>query len=183
MSIYNEKWEWAPDSEGGTGGSGGSGGSGGDPYEVVNSIIDGTIEEFISYSVGSKTPFYNDGAEYWSNLTTYIAPFVDGALSLRSCPKLTFVDTGITSVGTRWFLDAPLKAFVLRSTKLAPLSNVNSFTDSGIANGTGYIYVPRNLVDSYKAATNWTTYANQFRALEDYTVDGTITGELDESKI
>ena len=26
-------------------------------------------------------------------------------------------------------------------------------------------------------------YANQFRALEDYTVDGTRTGALDESKI
>lgn len=39
------------------------------------------------------------------------------------------------------------------------------------------------LVDTYKADTNWSTYAAQFRALEDYTVDGTITGELDESKI
>jgi hypothetical protein len=39
------------------------------------------------------------------------------------------------------------------------------------------------LVDEYKAATNWSTYAGRIRALEDYTVDGTITGELDESKI
>jgi hypothetical protein len=31
--------------------------------------------------------------------------------------------------------------------------------------------------------TNWTTFSAQFRALEDYTVDGTTTGELDESKI
>lgn len=47
----------------------------------------------------------------------------------------------------------------------------------------GYIYVPRSLVEEYKAATNWTVYADRFRALEDYTVDGTTTGELDESKI
>ena len=47
----------------------------------------------------------------------------------------------------------------------------------------GYIYVPRALVDSYKSATNWSTFATQFRALEDYTVDGTITGALDENKI
>lgn len=39
------------------------------------------------------------------------------------------------------------------------------------------------LVDSYKAATNWSTYADQIRALEDYTVDGTTTGALDETKI
>lgn len=47
----------------------------------------------------------------------------------------------------------------------------------------GYIYVPRSLVDSYKTAENWNNYANRFRALEDYTVDGTITGELDMSKV
>ena len=52
-----------------------------------------------------------------------------------------------------------------------------------IASGAGYIYVPAALVDSYKVATNWSTYAAQFRALEDYTVDGTTMGELDPNKI
>ena len=47
----------------------------------------------------------------------------------------------------------------------------------------GYIYVPRALVDAYKTNTNWSTYASQIRALEDYTIDGTITGDLDETKI
>lgn len=55
--------------------------------------------------------------------------------------------------------------------------------------GAGYIYVPRALLSDddetkdYRRATNWAKYAAQFRALEDYTVDGTVTGELDESKI
>jgi surface protein len=47
----------------------------------------------------------------------------------------------------------------------------------------GYIYVPRSMVDTLKSATNWSTYADQIRALEDYTIDGTTTGELDESKV
>ena len=34
-----------------------------------------------------------------------------------------------------------------------------------------------------KTASIWSTYASQIRALEDYTVDGTVTGELDPSKI
>ena len=46
-----------------------------------------------------------------------------------------------------------------------------------------YIYVPSALIDSYKAATNWTTFSTQFRALENYTLDGTINGLLDPSKI
>lgn len=41
-----------------------------------------------------------------------------------------------------------------------------------------YIYVPRSLIDSYKTATNWSNYADQFRAIEDVTVDGTASGEL-----
>ena len=32
----------------------------------------------------------------------------------------------------------------------------------------GYIYVPKNLIEQYKVATNWATYADQFRAIEDY---------------
>lgn len=77
-----------------------------------------------------------------------------------------------------------LNALVLGNTDgVVALGNTNSFRDTPIAKGTGYIYVPRAFVDSYKAATNWSTYAAQFRALEDYTVDGTVTGELDETKI
>ena len=49
--------------------------------------------------------------------------------------------------------------------------------------GPTYIYVPAALLDDYKAATNWSNYAAKLRAIEDYTVDGTITGALDASKI
>ena len=54
-----------------------------------------------------------------------------------------------------------------RST-MAKLDNTNTFNSTPIASGTGYIYVPAALVDNYKAATNWSTYANQIRAIEDY---------------
>ena len=37
-----------------------------------------------------------------------------------------------------------------------------------IASGTGYIYVPSVLVNSYKSSVYWSTYADQFRAIEDY---------------
>ena len=51
-----------------------------------------------------------------------------------------------------------------------------------------YFYFPKALLSQYKTADVWKVYyglssAYQFRALEDYTVDGTVTGELDESKI
>lgn len=84
---------------------------------------------------------------------------------------------------------------ILRSETMCALSNTDAFSGCyhflGTVNKTynpdglkdGYIYVPRALIEDYKVATNWVTFADQFRALEDYTVDGTITGELDESKV
>ena len=73
---------------------------------------------------------------------------------------------------------------ILRNTeKACGLSNTSALSGTPIESGSGYIYVPAALVDSYKTASNWSTYANQFRALEDYTVDGTTTGALDDSKV
>jgi hypothetical protein len=48
------------------------------------------------------------------------------------------------------------------------MSNVNVLQLTKIANGEGYIYVPASMVDSYKSASNWSTYAAQIRAIEDY---------------
>ena len=82
---------------------------------------------------------------------------------------------------------ASLDTIIIRKTDgVSNLTSAPSTAFSSAAplvNGTGYIYVPAALVSSYEAATNWSTLAGQFRALEDYTVDGTTTGELDPSKI
>jgi hypothetical protein len=57
---------------------------------------------------------------------------------------------------------------IIRSPNVATLENTNVFNSTPIKSGTGYIYVPRSRVDSYKAASNWSTYAAQIRAIEDY---------------
>ena len=93
------------------------------------------------------------------------------------CPNITYIGPNAFSNCTNFTV------LTLRGTSLASLANVSAFNTTPIKNGTGYIYVPSALVETYKTATNWSTYANQFRALEEYTVDGTITGNLDESKI
>lgn len=78
-------------------------------------------------------------------------------------PKLTRI------VGDGTFANCnALVTLVLGANSVCALSHTSVFADSAIANGTGYIYVPKALVDSYKAATNWSTYASKFRAIEDY---------------
>ena len=57
---------------------------------------------------------------------------------------------------------------ILRSETMAVLKYTKAFEGTPIESGTGYIYVPAALIDSYKTATNWTQYADQFRAIEDY---------------
>lgn len=61
-----------------------------------------------------------------------------------------------------------LTTLVLGANTVVPLTNANAFANTAIKNGTGYIYVPRAQLEAYKAATNWSTLASQFRAIEDY---------------
>jgi hypothetical protein len=87
------------------------------------------------------------------------------------CYSLTYVDLGgVVSIPSWAFASCrELRTLILRKTgTITTLLATNTLSDTAIAKGTGYIYVPDNLVESYKTATNWVTYANQIRAIEDY---------------
>lgn len=84
-----------------------------------------------------------------------------------------------------------LKAVIIRSFGDTYVLNSNSFSYCYWLLGTthttynpngeqGYIYVPRDMITTLQSATNWSIL--QFRALEDYTKDGTTTGEFDDEK-
>lgn len=122
-----------------------------------------------------------------SKLADVVFPSVTtvGSNALQSCAGLTRADLpNATSIATKAFQYCEkLNALILRASTLVSLGSSDAINSTPIASGTGYIYVPAALIDSYKAASGWSTCATQFRALEDYTVDGTITGALDESKI
>lgn len=93
------------------------------------------------------------------------------------CERLTKADFGIAkSISTKVFMGAKaLTTLILRKTDaIVTLGNINALNSTPIASGTGYVYVPKTLADgsdgvaTYQAATNWATYANQIRAIEDY---------------
>lgn len=102
-----------------------------------------------------------------------------------NCTALTVVDVpNVTTIRNSALVECTaLEALILRSDTIVTMENSNALGNSGIANGTGFVYVPSALVAGYQAATNWSVYAAQIRALESYTVDGTTTGELDAAKI
>jgi hypothetical protein len=125
-----------------------------------------------------------------------------GSQGFYNCHVLATVDLPrVTSIATQAFDTCyQLKALILRSKVMCTLAK-NVFSANYHMTGTkesthnpeglkdGYIYVPRALLSDtdatkdYRRAKNWSTFETQFRVLEDYTVDGTITGELDPSKI
>ena len=110
------------------------------------------------------------------------------ANALRQCYALEYAELPeVQSFGGYVFeSDLALKAVVIRQVNTVPTTTTTTFHymyGSGISKGTGHVYVPSAMVARYKAATNWSVYASQIRALEDYTVDGTVTGELDKTKI
>lgn len=168
----------------------GYGQGGGDPYALFDSIMRHTIEEF-NYTAEVTWPDDNsfgylfnncDKMKKWAvpNLTWKIS----GGYMFRKCSAalLTYIDLGkTTDVHFALFYGfRPNGAsIIIRSEAVPKLSS--AFTATAFTNTK--FYVRRALVDEFKNATNWSTYADMYRALEDYTVDGTATGELDMSKI
>lgn len=91
--------------------------------------------------------------------------------SLYNCTKLKHADFGQAgSIAAQAFnACTSLTELILRKTgSICTLSNVNAINNTAIGKGTGYVYVPAALVDSYKTANNWSTFADQIRAIEDY---------------
>lgn len=99
-----------------------------------------------------------------------------GSHAFNGCTALKFTDLPSLKTMAGGVLNEciSLVALILRSETMCTLGG--TFSNDPFTAGTGYIYVPSALLDTYKAATNWSTYADQFRAIEDYTVDGTVMG-------
>lgn len=91
----------------------------------------------------------------------------------------TYFDIAATTIFSNNKLSFPnIKTLVLRASSICSLGSTNTLENSLIANGEGYIYVPDNLVNLYKTATNWSTYANQIKPLSELPSIETFIKEL-----
>ena len=185
----------------------GYGQGGGD--SIWASIVDRTVTEIDDKDGVCKDVSWS-AFHYCTSLTSVVLPAVTsvGVDAFTRCSKLSSVDlpsattilntafsycTGLSaidlpvmaSIGKNAFNGcSKLATLILRkSDSICKIDGTGVLAGTPIKSGTGYIYVPASLIERYKTATNWSTFAAQFRALEDYTVDGTITGDLDPNKI
>jgi hypothetical protein len=169
-----------------------TGGGGGNGEEEVAALLSNTMTELNNSIV---TSLRSRACQSATALVTVNLPLVTtvGTYAFYGCSSLVTVTLPkLVSVASQTFYgctklqradcgqlaNIPAQAFngctaltelILRKTgSICTLGNVNGVNNTAIGKGTGYVYVPAALVDSYKSASNWSTYASQFRAIEDY---------------
>jgi hypothetical protein len=112
-----------------------------------------------------------------SNLKRFVAPNLKGRLTgyeFYSCTKISHLDVGrITSFSPNAMVGChQTQTIIMRNTEqvvtlTGAFSNINSILRDDWTCFC-YFYVPKALLEDYKVATNWSNYANRFRAIEDY---------------
>lgn len=163
---------------------------------IIGQAIFSNCSNLTSLTVPTTVTRLNDYAfQNCSNLTnvsdlsavTYAGPYVFNntklsriempsltsnvnAYTFSNCSNLTYVDLGkCNSILNNAFQNSNnIETLVLRKTgSISTLQNISILSSTKIGAGTGYIYVPDDLVDTYKFATNWTTFAEQIKGLSE----------------
>ena len=128
--------------------------------------------DFVTVNLPNVTSMGTYAFHGCSSLVNVYLPKLNslGGYDFQNCRKVKVFDLpSVTSIGVASFYGCSgMTALILRASQVCELKNTGAFTNSSIAAGTAYIYVPAVLVDQYKVSNQWTTYAAQIRAIEDY---------------
>lgn len=156
---------------------------------LADSIVERTITEFVNHRITKiggyafarhsgllKVDIPNVerieqyGFNYCTGLTEIELPkckYIAGQ-SFNSCGKLAKVVAPMCEqIGGHALTASRLSCLVLGGDKVCALENAPAIETTPMKNGTGFIYVPDNLVEQYKTATNWSTYASQIKPLSE----------------
>lgn len=142
----------------------------------IDVLIERSITE-VNSNAKSIAPcaFYEN-----DNLVTVNVPAATsiGEHAFSKCSNLQTIDSSaVTSIGENAFYNcSSLTELILRNEIICELNALPANLP------IRRIYVPSALINLYKTEVRWQNYSKYFRALEEYTVDGTITGPLDPEK-
>jgi hypothetical protein len=156
-----------------------------------------TIGNYAFYRCSNLEPFNLTNVETIGNYAFNMFPKLKelylpnansiGLKAFEYCSNLKKVDLASSESGTMsnsaFNYCTSLTTVIIRSTTKWNITSGQPFENTPIRSGTGFVYVPRETIESYKTGSYWGNIKNQYRILEDYTVDGTITGELDWNKV
>lgn len=160
--------------------------SGGGTSNNIDALIDRSITE-ISSNVAEVSGYvfmtcYDLTSANFPNATSIGYQAFNSCISLTSinfpevrtingnafsyCSALVSVDfPKVTSILSRAFDScSKLTSVILRSTSICTMATTNAFSN---CSANLRIYVPANLVSSYKTTTNWSTYADKIYSIEE----------------
>lgn len=130
-------------------------------FRECNSLVNISFSNVIAVGDGVFDECVNLSSVSFENLQEITS------LMFRKCEALTTVNfPAVANINTQAFYSSGITSLTLSSNTVCTLESPDAFYFTPIEEGVGYIYVPSDLVDSYKAADGWSVYANQIRAIE-----------------
>lgn len=135
-------------------------------FDSAGSDANGKIFSFPNVDTVNISCFYHFGStKYKNNMLTL--PAVKQMLASSKNLYMSSVDLGpdLNMVGEMFIGGDFLRTVVLRST--TPPETKSSTIFGNMLNGY-IIYVPDDSIDAYRAATNWSAYADHFQPLSTY---------------
>ncbi len=144
----------------------------GNGVTAINSQAFASCSGLTSVVIGSSVSSIGNNAFYeCTSLTSINIPdsvSTIGSSAFYICTGLTSVaiGNGITLIDEEAFkFCTNLQSITINTTTPPTLNNVNTFGNTPIAFGTGYIYVPSASVDVYKSASIWNNFADRIQAI------------------
>ena len=130
-----------------------------------------------SLNLPKCTTVGNSGFSGCSAMTSLVLPNCEsiGESGFAGCSKLKTLELPkVKTIKVRCFYGCKaLDTLIIRTEGQVATVGASSgytWTNTPISSGKGYIYVPDDLVEDYKIATNWSNYANQIKGLSELEV-------------
>lgn len=169
-----------------------------------DSIVDGSITEIesnatsigqyalngctslTSVSFPKATSVDSNAFQGCTSLTSIQLPKASyiGSNAFLQCTGLHTVDCGtaVNIAGNAFAQTFASQHIILRGSTLSTINNNRrngSFADCPVNTGNGAVYVPSDMVNTYKTASGWSNYINEIHAISEYPITdfSTITDD------
>lgn len=108
-----------------------------------------------------------DLSNFNTSKVTYMRSMFHMCTSIEELDLSVFDTTTVTDTGYMCNNCTKLTKLIINNSNVFKMTDADMLYNTPIQKGNGYVYVPDELVDTYKTANNWSTYANQIKPLSE----------------
>ena len=102
-----------------------------------------------------------------THLVTTMSAMFANCKSLKKLDISSFTSEKLTNNANMLGNCSNLSTLIINNNQLFKMTNVSMVSNTPIASGTGYVYVPDDMVETYKSATNWSDYSSQIKPISE----------------